>query len=56
MAEPTYRTLEILAKLLVLATGTRITYLGVENVPARAAPWSLSTTPAMSTGCRPHWP
>ncbi|EUA04226.1 acyltransferase family protein [Mycobacterium kansasii 824] len=35
MAEPTYRTLEILAKLLVLATGTRITYLGVENVPAR---------------------
>ncbi len=31
--EPTYRTLEILAQLLVLATGTRITYLGEENVP-----------------------
>lgn len=35
MAEPTYRTLEILAKLLVLATGTRISYFGVENVPER---------------------
>ncbi|BDN85239.1 MULTISPECIES: lysophospholipid acyltransferase family protein [Mycobacterium] len=35
MAEPTYRTLEILAKLLVLATGTRIAYVGVENVPER---------------------
>lgn len=33
MAEPTYRVLEILAQLLVLATGTRITYVGEENVP-----------------------
>lgn len=56
MAEPTYRVLEILAQLLVLATGTRITYVGEENVPTKAAPWSLSITPAMSIGCRPRWP
>src|ERR1700733_6214107 len=35
MVEPTYRTLEILAQLAVLATGTRITYGGVENIPER---------------------
>jgi 1-acyl-sn-glycerol-3-phosphate acyltransferase len=33
MAEPTFRTLEIIARLLVLGTGTRITYTGEENVP-----------------------
>ena len=33
MAEPTFRTLEILARLIVLATGSRITYLGEENIP-----------------------
>lgn len=35
MAEPTFRALEILAKLVVLATGTRITYNGEENIPDR---------------------
>ncbi|KAA1250237.1 1-acyl-sn-glycerol-3-phosphate acyltransferase [Mycobacterium simiae] len=35
MAEPTYRTLEMLARLLVLVTGTRISYVGEENVPRR---------------------
>ena len=35
MAEPTFRTLEILAKLLVLSSGSRITYLGEENIPDR---------------------
>src|SRR6516162_8810293 len=35
MAEPTFRTLEILARLIVLATGTRITYNGEENIPDR---------------------
>lgn len=35
MPEPTFRSLEILARLLVLATGTRITYSGVENIPER---------------------
>ncbi|BBX75522.1 1-acyl-sn-glycerol-3-phosphate acyltransferase [Mycobacterium shinjukuense] len=35
MAQPTYRTLEILAQLLVVATGTRISYVGVDNVPER---------------------
>ncbi|CAM4389702.1 1-acyl-sn-glycerol-3-phosphate acyltransferase [Mycobacterium basiliense] len=35
MAEPTYRILEILAKSLVLATGTRVSYVGAENVPDR---------------------
>src|ERR1700748_3555678 len=35
MAEPTFRTLEILAKLVVLATGTPITYGGEENIPER---------------------
>ena len=35
MAEPTFRTLEILAQLVVLATGTRITYGGEENIPDR---------------------
>jgi 1-acyl-sn-glycerol-3-phosphate acyltransferase len=33
MAEPTYRTLEILARLIVLASGSRITYLGEQNIP-----------------------
>jgi 1-acyl-sn-glycerol-3-phosphate acyltransferase len=35
MAEPTFRTLEILANLIVLATGSRITYIGEENIPDR---------------------
>jgi len=35
MAEPTFRTLEILAQLVVLANGTPISYSGVENVPDR---------------------
>src|SRR6516162_4855173 len=33
MAEPTYRILEILARLIVLASGSRITYLGEQNIP-----------------------
>lgn len=33
MAEPTFRALEILARLVVLATGTPITYRGEENIP-----------------------
>lgn len=33
MAEPIYRVLEVLVQSLVLATGTRITYVGEENVP-----------------------
>jgi 1-acyl-sn-glycerol-3-phosphate acyltransferase len=33
MAEPTFRTLEILTQLIVLATGSRIAYLGEENIP-----------------------
>ncbi len=35
MAEPTFRSLEILAQLVVLATGTRITFHGEENIPDR---------------------
>src|SRR5246127_1767857 len=35
MAEPTFRTLEILAQLVVLATGTPITYSGEQNIPDR---------------------
>ncbi|OBI52110.1 1-acyl-sn-glycerol-3-phosphate acyltransferase [Mycobacterium sp. E787] len=35
MAEPTFRALEILARLVVLATGTPITYRGEENIPDR---------------------
>jgi len=33
MVEPTFRTLEIMAQLVVVATGTRITYRGEENIP-----------------------
>jgi 1-acyl-sn-glycerol-3-phosphate acyltransferase len=33
MAEPTFRTLEIVAHLVVLVTGSRITYSGEENIP-----------------------
>ena len=33
MVEPTFHTLEITAQLVVLATGTRITYGGEENIP-----------------------
>jgi len=35
MAEPTFRTLEILARLVILATGTRITFSGEGNIPER---------------------
>ncbi|HUH70130.1 MAG TPA: lysophospholipid acyltransferase family protein [Mycobacterium sp.] len=35
MVEPTFRTLEILAQLVVLASGSRITYGGEENIPDR---------------------
>jgi 1-acyl-sn-glycerol-3-phosphate acyltransferase len=35
MAEPTFRTLEILAQLVVLANGSRITYGGEQNIPER---------------------
>lgn len=38
MAEPTFRTLEMLAQLIVFASGSQITYLGQENIPKRAAP------------------
>lgn len=33
MVEPIFRTLEVLARLSVLATGTRISYRGEENIP-----------------------
>src|ERR1700733_4799223 len=33
MVEPTFRTLEIVTRLGVLATGTRISYSGEENIP-----------------------
>src|ERR1700758_4247769 len=35
MAEPVFRALEIAARLVVLATGTRITFEGEENIPDR---------------------
>lgn len=35
MAEPVYRACEIVARMLVLATGTQITYVGEENIPER---------------------
>lgn len=35
MVEPTFRTLEILAQLVVLASGSRISYAGEENIPDR---------------------
>lgn len=35
--EPVFRTLEIAAKLAVRVTGTRITYQGLENIPASGA-------------------
>ncbi len=35
MVEPTFRTLEIVAQLVVLASGSRITYSGEENIPDR---------------------
>jgi 1-acyl-sn-glycerol-3-phosphate acyltransferase len=37
MAEPVYRTLAILVKSARVVTGTRITYLGMENIPERGA-------------------
>lgn len=33
MVETTYRTMEIMAQTFFLATGTRITYIGEENIP-----------------------
>ncbi len=35
MTEPTFRALEILARLVVLASGSQITYIGEENIPDR---------------------
>jgi 1-acyl-sn-glycerol-3-phosphate acyltransferase len=35
MAEPNYRALEILVQLFLLATGTKVTYIGEEHVPRR---------------------
>jgi 1-acyl-sn-glycerol-3-phosphate acyltransferase len=35
MAEPTFRTLEILVQLVVMASGSQITYLGEQNIPDR---------------------
>ena len=35
--EPVFRTLEIAANLAVRVTGTRITYQGLENIPAAGA-------------------
>lgn len=35
MAEATYRTMEIMAQTFFLAVGTRITYLGEQNIPDR---------------------
>ncbi|HTX94662.1 MAG TPA: lysophospholipid acyltransferase family protein [Mycobacterium sp.] len=35
MVEPTFRALEILARLVVLATRTQITYHGEQNIPER---------------------
>jgi 1-acyl-sn-glycerol-3-phosphate acyltransferase len=35
MVEPTFRTLEILTQLVVLASGSRISYAGEENIPDR---------------------
>jgi 1-acyl-sn-glycerol-3-phosphate acyltransferase len=35
MVEPTFRSLEILAQLVVVATGTGISYCGEENIPSR---------------------
>ncbi|MCV7429700.1 lysophospholipid acyltransferase family protein [Mycobacterium montefiorense] len=35
MVEPTYRTCELLAQVGVLATGTAISYGGVQNIPER---------------------
>jgi 1-acyl-sn-glycerol-3-phosphate acyltransferase len=34
MVEPTFRSLEILAQLVVVATGARISYGGEENIPS----------------------
>ncbi|OJZ73758.1 1-acyl-sn-glycerol-3-phosphate acyltransferase [Mycobacterium paraffinicum] len=34
MVEPIFRTLEVVARLAVLATATQISYGGVENIPA----------------------
>lgn len=35
MVEPTFRALEVLAQAVVLASGTRITYCGEDNIPDR---------------------
>ncbi|OBH49194.1 1-acyl-sn-glycerol-3-phosphate acyltransferase [Mycobacterium sp. E2479] len=35
MVEPTFRALELLAQFVVKATGTKITYSGVEQIPER---------------------
>jgi hypothetical protein len=55
MVEPTFRMLEIASALGVLATGTRISYGGEENIPERGGAVIAITTPAMSTFCPPHW-
>ncbi len=40
----------------VAGAGHRNGFVGGENVPIKAAPWSLSITPICPIGCRPRWP
>ncbi|MBV8928923.1 MAG: 1-acyl-sn-glycerol-3-phosphate acyltransferase, partial [Mycobacteriaceae bacterium] len=35
MAEPVFRTLEVLAKVVVAASGSPITFIGLDNIPER---------------------
>ena len=44
MVEPTFRTLEILAQLVILASGARVTYSGEDNVPEGGAVVAINHT------------
>jgi hypothetical protein len=43
---PVFRTLEIAAKTLVAATGTKITWQNLENIPIARVPRLRGTAPA----------
>ncbi|MBS4728003.1 1-acyl-sn-glycerol-3-phosphate acyltransferase [Mycobacterium sp. SM1] len=66
MAEPVFRALEILAKAAVAVTGTRITFIGEQNIPERGGAviamnhtsyvdWLPAAYAAVNRGRRPRF-
>lgn len=53
--KPVFRALEVTAKTAVRATGTKITYRGLERLPASGGAVVAINQPNTSTSCLPRW-